>query len=183
MIEVPLSKAYRFLEPGPVVLVTTQLNGRPNIMAMSYLMMVDDERPLVGCCLGPWNHSYEAFRTTGECVIAVPTADLVHTVVDIGNCSGDEADKFATFGLTPLPAKIVAPPLVAECLANLECRIADESLADEYNLHILQVVKAWTDPDRKERRMIHHNGDGTFTLDGERVDLKHRMTRWPGYVT
>ena len=182
MIEVPLSKAYRFLEPGPVVLVTTALHGRPNIMTMSYHMMVEDQRPLIGCSLGPWNHSYEAFRATGECVVAVPAADLVETVVDIGNCSGDTVDKFKTFGLTPLPADLVAPPLVAQCLANLECRVSDTSLAEEYNFFILEVVKAWTDPDREERRMIHHNGDGTFTLDGERLDLKHRMTRWPGYI-
>lgn len=182
MIELPLNKAYRFLEPGPVVLVSTALDGRANLMAMSYHMMMDDELPLIGCSLGPWNHSYRAFRDTGECVLAVPGADLVQTVVDIGNCSGADVDKFAAFGLTALPAAQVAAPLVAQCLANLECRIVDDHMADSHNFFILQAIQAWTDPERAERRLIHHNGDGTFSLDGEKLDLRDRMTRWPGYV-
>jgi hypothetical protein len=47
---------------------------------------------------------------------------------------------------------------------------------------ILEVVQAWTDTERAERRLIHHNGDGTVTLDGETLDLKDCMAQWPSYT-
>jgi len=183
MNELSLSKAYRFIEPGPVVLVTTAYKGSTNIMTMSYHMMIQDGSvPLIGCSIGPWDHSFTALCATGECVIAIPTVDLASKVVEIGNCSGDDVDKFDAFGLTPVPAEKVKPPLVAECLANLECRVSDSSLVDKYNLFILEVVKAWVDLEREERRTIHHNGDGTFVVDGRTINLKKKMAKWPTYL-
>jgi len=182
MREFPLSNVFHLIEPGPVVLVTTSHAGRPNIMTMSFHMMIDFEPPLIGCVVGPWNESFTALRATGECVIAVPTVDLASTVVDIGNCSGRDVAKFEAFGLTPLPAEKVAPPLIAECLANLECRVADAGLAGKYSLFILEAVKAWTDPERTERRTIHHNGDGTFVVDGKTLNLKKKMVKWQEFI-
>ncbi|MBM9400184.1 flavin reductase family protein [Gluconacetobacter azotocaptans] len=176
----PAAKAYRLLEPGPVVLVTTRAaTGRANIMTMGFHMMVQhDSPPLIGACIGPWDFSFAALRETGECVIAIPTVDLAATMVDIGNCSGRDVDKFARFRLTEAPARAVRAPLIAECLANIECRVADTALVDAYGLWILEAVQAWTDPDRKERRMLHHNGNGTFTVDGRVINLQERMVLW-----
>jgi flavin reductase (DIM6/NTAB) family NADH-FMN oxidoreductase RutF len=180
MQEFPLAKTFHWIEPGQVVLVTTSSEGRANIMTMSWHMMLEFEPPLIGCCLGPWDFTYEALRATRECVIAIPTVDLAEKVVDIGNISGREVDKFARFGLTAMPAGNVSAPLIAECLANLECRLVDT--IDAYNMNILEVVKCWHDPERKERRTFHAVGDGTFVVDGETMDLKKRMVRWPEVV-
>jgi len=178
MQELPAHKAYRLLEAGPIVLVTTHDGNRSNIMTMGFHMVVQHAPPLIGCVIGPWDHSYEALTATGECVIAIPTVDLAKKMVDIGNCSGRTIDKFAKFGLTPLPARDVAAPLIGECLANIECKVEDTSLVERYSLFILRAVRIWTDPDRKERRTLHHNGDGTFTVDGRTIDLRERMILW-----
>ncbi|GLK68523.1 flavin reductase family protein [Hansschlegelia plantiphila] len=172
------SKAYRLLEAGPIVLVTTSHEGRSNVMTMGFHMVVSHDPPRIGCVIGPWDHSYKALRATGECVIAVPTVDLAGKVVDIGNCSGDEVDKFARFKLSPRPAQKVSAPLIAECLANIECRVADDALVARYGLFILEAVAISYDRDRKERRTLHHNGDGTFCADGRLIDLRERMTLW-----
>lgn len=182
MDEYPLSKVYRLIEPGPTVLVTTANEGRANIMTLSCHMLMQFEPPLVGCVIGPWDHSFAALQATGECVIAIPTVDLAPKVVEIGNCSGERVDKFKTFALTPIPARQVRAPLIAECVANLECRVADGNLVNRYNLFVLEVIRAWTDPNREERRTIHHNGDGTFLVGGTTIDLKTQMTRWRALV-
>jgi flavin reductase (DIM6/NTAB) family NADH-FMN oxidoreductase RutF len=114
-------------------------------------MMVRHAPPLIGCVIGPWDHSYKALQATGECVIAIPTVDLAETMVDIGNCSGQRIDKFETFGLRPMPATAVSAPLIRECLANIECKVADTTLVDSYCLFILKAVRIWIDPERKER--------------------------------
>jgi len=182
MKEIPLAKVFHLIESGPVVLLTTTSKGRANMMTMSWHMMMEFVPPLIACVVSPANHSYKALRTTKECVIAIPGIDLASKVVDIGNCSGPDVNKFEVFGLTAVRAKKVAAPLVAECIANLECRVVDTRMANKYALFVLEVVKAWTDPKRKERRTFHANGDGTFVVDGRTLDLKKKMVKWTEFL-
>jgi flavin reductase (DIM6/NTAB) family NADH-FMN oxidoreductase RutF len=171
----PLGEVYRLLEPGPVVLVTTALKGRANAMAMSWHTMMEFEPPLVGCVISNRNYTFDALRATKECVIAIPTVAIAAKVVRCGNTSGRKVDKFARFGLTPLPAARVKAPLVAECYANFECRLVDARLAEKYNFFVLRVLKAWIDPARRRARTIHHMGRGAFMVAGRRIRLPSRM--------
>lgn len=175
MRQYPLSKVYQTIEPGPVVLLTTAEKGRANVMTMSWHMMVDFEPPLIACIVSDGDYSFAALRATGECVIAIPAVELAPKVVKVGNASGRDIDKFASFGLTPVPAERVAAPLIAECFINLECRVTDTKLVDKYGLFILEVLKAWTDPKQKHVKTIHHHGYGAFVVDGETIKLKSRM--------
>ncbi len=175
MRDLPLSKVYQLLEPGPVVLLTTAGRIRANVMTLSWHMMVEFEPPLVACVVSNRNHSFATLRATKECVIAIPALELAPKVVEVGNCSGRTVDKFERFGLTPVPAELVAPPLVAECFANLECRVADTRFVKRYCMFILAVLKAWTDPAQKKPKTIHHHGCGRFVVDGEMIRLKSRM--------
>jgi flavin reductase (DIM6/NTAB) family NADH-FMN oxidoreductase RutF len=175
MKDLPLSKVYELLEPGPVVLLTTVRQGRANVMTMSWHMMVEFEPPLVACVVSRANYSFAALRATRECVIAVPALALAPKVVEVGNCSGRDVAKFERFGLTPVPAQRVKPPLVAECFANLECKVADTRLVNTYNLFVLEVLKAWIDPAQKHPKTIHHHGYGKFAVDGETITLKSKM--------
>jgi flavin reductase (DIM6/NTAB) family NADH-FMN oxidoreductase RutF len=175
MKDLPLSKVYQLLEPGPVVLLTTANKGRANVMTMSWHMMVEFEPPLVACVVSNADHSFAALRTTKECVIAIPALELAPKVVAIGNCSGRNVDKFERIRLTPVPAQRVSPPLVAECFANFECKVVDTRLVNKFNLFVLEVVKAWTDPAQKHPKTIHHHGYGKFAVDGEMIKLKSRM--------
>jgi flavin reductase (DIM6/NTAB) family NADH-FMN oxidoreductase RutF len=151
-----LSKVYQLIEPGPVVLLTTARKGRANVMTMSWHMMVEFEPPLVACVVSSANYSFTALRAAGECVVAVPGVTLADKVAQAGNCSGRDIDKFAAIGLTRRPAKRVDPPLLAECIANLECRVSDTRLVSKYNLFILEVLAAWVDPKQKNAKTIHH---------------------------
>jgi flavin reductase (DIM6/NTAB) family NADH-FMN oxidoreductase RutF len=175
MQDLPLATVYQLLEPGPVVLLTTRRKGRANVMTMSWHMMVEFEPPLVACVVSNGDHSFAALRSTRECVIAIPAVKLAATVVDIGNCSGRDTDKFTAFGLTPLPAARVKAPLIAECFANLECRVADTRLVNAYNIFVLEVLQAWIDPAQTNPKTIHHHGYGTFVVDGRTIQLQSRM--------
>jgi flavin reductase (DIM6/NTAB) family NADH-FMN oxidoreductase RutF len=175
MKSLPLSKVYQLLEPGPVVLLTTARKGHANIMTMSWHMMVEFEPPLIACVVSNRNHSFAALRATRECVIAIPALELTSKVVEVGNCSGRGVQKFERFGLTPAPAELVAAPLVAECFANLECRVADTGFVNKYGIFILEVLKAWTDPAQKNPKTIHHHGYGKFAVDGKTIKLKSKM--------
>jgi flavin reductase (DIM6/NTAB) family NADH-FMN oxidoreductase RutF len=170
-----LSKVYRLLEPGPVVLLTTSHKGRANVMTMSWHMMIEFEPPRIACVVSGANYSFAALRTTGECVIAIPARKLATAIVKVGNSSGRDTDKFAAFGLTKVAAAQVQPPLIGECFANLECRVTDEGWVDKYNLFVLEVRKAWIDPRQKHPKTLHHHGYGKFVVDGPAITLASRM--------
>jgi flavin reductase (DIM6/NTAB) family NADH-FMN oxidoreductase RutF len=171
----PLSKVYGLLEPGPVVLVTTVHKGCANIMTLSWLTMMEFEPPLIGMVMSDRNYSFAALKATKQCVINIPTVELAAKVVAVGNSSGRRVDKFAAFGLTPRPARHVEPPLIAECYANLECRVTDARMANRYNFFVLEVLKAWIDPARKNPRILHHLGKGRFVVDGRTITLPSKM--------
>ena len=175
MKALPLSKVYQLIEPGPVVLLTTAQKGRANVMTMSWHMMVEFEPPLIACVVSSANHSFAALRATGECVIAIPSRKLASKVVKVGNASGRANDQFKAFGLTTRPAARVAAPLVAECFANFECRVADTRMVKTHNLFILEVLKAWIDPAQRNPKTIHHRGYGTFIVDGATIKLTSKM--------
>ncbi len=154
-----------------MVLLTTASKGHANVMAMSWHMMVEFTPPPVACIVSNADYSFAALRSTKECVISIPSRELARKVVGVGNCSGQDVDKFKKFGLTMAPAKSVTEPLVVECFPNLECKVVNSRLVGEHNLFILEVVKAWIDPKQKTPKTIHHHGYGEFVVDGRRIKL------------
>lgn len=171
----PLARVYSLLEPGPVVLLTTSSGEKQNIMTLSWHTMLEFEPPLVGCVISSRNYSFTILRSSNECVINIPTVEIIKKVVGCGNVSGSKVDKFKKFGLTSRPAAKVKPPLIEECYANLECRVADSTLVNTYCFFILEVIKAWIDPAVKNPRTIHHLGHGLFMVAGKKIRLKSKM--------
>ncbi|MCL2524323.1 MAG: flavin reductase family protein [Betaproteobacteria bacterium] len=172
MENLPLGKAFTLIEPGPVTLITTHDGCRDNIMTITWTMVLDFSAAFA-ITTGPWNHSYRALEKTRECVIAIPTADMLDIAVGIGTCSGREEDKFEKFGLTRATARHVKAPLIEQCLANIECEVVD--IVERHNIVVLQGVAAWFDSGRKEKRLLHAIGDGTFVVDGRKFDRKEMM--------
>lgn len=167
-----LSRAFTLMESGPVVLVTTHDGQKNNIVTISWTMVMDFT-PVFAITTGAWNHSFVALRKHRECVIAIPTVDMLDTVVGIGTCSGTDTDKFAKFKLTSVPGKLVKAPLIKECLANIECKVID--IVKKHNIIVLEAVAAYIDNQRKEKRMVHAVGDGTFIVDGRKIDRRKMM--------
>jgi len=170
-----LSRVYRLLEPGPVVMVTTAQKEQKNVMTMSWHTMMEFEPPLIGCVISNGDYTFNILKATKECVIAIPTVELAAKVVRVGNTSGRDIDKFKTFGLTAIPASQVRAPLIGECYANLECRVADMALVSKYNFFVLEVLKAWIDPAQKDPKTIHHRGKGVFMVAGDTIRLPSKM--------
>ena len=180
MREFELSRAFTLIEPGPVVLVTTNDGTKNNIMTISWTMVLSFE-PALAITTGAWNHSFAALRKSKGSVSCPRDARLQDRMVEIGTCSGADTDKFAKFKLTALPGTVVNAPLIGECLANIECRVVD--VIRKHNIFVLEAVAAHFDPGRKEKRTVHAVGDGTFVVDGHRFDRREMMaSKLPGGI-
>ncbi len=115
MQSLPLERAFTLIEPGPAVLVTTNDGGKNNVMTITWTMVLGFSAEFA-ITTGSWNYSYAALTASRECVIAIPTVDMIDTVVGIGTCSGRDTDKFHKFGLTPLRGRHVHAPLIRNAL-------------------------------------------------------------------
>lgn len=167
-----INTAFTLMEPGPVVFVTTNDGRKNNIMTISWTMVMGFT-PIFAITTGPWNYSYAALLKTKECVISIPTVDLIDRVIGVGTCSGADTDKFATFGLTPVKGKHVRSPLIKECLANIECKVVD--IIEKHNIVVLEGLAAYIDESRQETRTLHSVGDGSFVVDGRKLDRREMM--------
>ena len=176
--DLAVDKVRRFLEPGPIVLVSSKYKDEINIMTMGWHMVMEFSPSLIGCFIWNQNYSHDLIRKSKECVINIPTADMLNTVIGIGNCDGDEVDKFSEFKLTPIKGNKVKAPLIKECYANIECKLVDSSLINKYSLFIFKVVKAHAATKPKYPQTVHYRGDGVFMISGRNVD-KRRLFK-PG---
>lgn len=177
----PVYNVRRFLEPGPIVLVSSAHKDQTNIMTMGWHMVMEFSPALVGCLIAGGNHSHDLIRGSRQCVINLPTVDIAETVVKIGNTSGRDIDKFAEFGLTPKPGTHVRAPLIEECYANFECELADSAWVNKYNVFVFEVVKAHVATSPKVPKTIHYRGDGEFMISGEETKRYRRLFR-PGML-
>lgn len=174
----PVSEVRRFLEPGPIVLVSSAYRSETNIMTMGWHMVMEFEPSRLGCFITSANHSYELIRKSRELVINIPEVSMIETVIGIGNCHGGKrTDKFETFGLTAEPAEKVGAPLIRECYANIECKVVDTGLLRKYSMFVLEVVKAHVATRPKYPETMHYRGEGVFMLSGKNVSYRSKFKK------
>jgi len=171
----PLTKIRRFIEPGPIVMVSSSHKGERDIMTLGWHMMLGFEPAMVGCYIWDQNHSFSLIRRSRECVINLPTFDLVDKVIGVGNTHGGDVDKFEQFGLTAANASKVDAPLIAECYANFECKLVDKSRINRYGLFVFEVVKAHVATSPRYPTTMHYRGDGVFMISGPNRSYRRRF--------
>ncbi|WP_252912349.1 flavin reductase family protein [Aliihoeflea aestuarii] len=165
-----VNQVRRYLEPGPIVLVSSRWQDKTNIMTLGWHTVLEFSPSLVGLMISTGNHSHHMIRESRECVINLPTTKLTDTVVGIGNTSGAEIDKFEEFGLTVEEASEVDAPLI-----SFECRLHEDALVERYNFFIFEVVKAHVAPSPKHPETLHYTGDGVFMVSGKIISRRSQF--------
>jgi flavin reductase (DIM6/NTAB) family NADH-FMN oxidoreductase RutF len=171
----PVDDVRRYLEPGPIVLVSSAWRSEANIMTMGWHMMMGFSPALIGCYIWDQNHSFGLIRKSRQCVINIPTTALLDKAIGIGNCSGTEGDKFARFGLTPVAGRKVDAPMIGECYANFECRLYDGSRINKLSLFVWEVVRAHVAVSPKYPQTFHYRGNGKFMISGKEIDRREKF--------
>jgi flavin reductase (DIM6/NTAB) family NADH-FMN oxidoreductase RutF len=173
----PVEKARRYLEPGPIVLVSSFWQGKTNIMTLGWHSVLEFSPSLIGCVISSANYSFDLIRQSRECVVNLPTTALTDIVVKIGNSTGADIDKFQTFGLTAQEARHVSAPLIGECHASFECKLHDDVLVKKYNYFIFEVVAAHVALRPAHPETLHYIGDGVFLASGKLIRRPSLFTK------
>ncbi|MCF3935716.1 flavin reductase family protein [Acuticoccus sp. M5D2P5] len=168
----PVHDARRYLEPGPIVLVSSAHAGARNIMTLGWHTILEFSPSLVGCMISRGNHSHRLIQESRVCVINLPTTALTDETVKIGNTSGAEIDKFDAFGLTAIEADAVDAPMIGECHASFECRLHEDALVEGYDFFIFEIVAAHVAPVPAHPQTLHYTGGGVFMVAGKTISRK-----------
>ena len=160
--EVPVDRTLQaWGAPERVVLVSSaDAEGRANLIAVGWAMRASMEPGVFAIGLGQKSHSCANITAAREFVLCIPGADLAEPVLYCGRHSGREVDKFAETGLTAAPARQVSAPLVAECLANYECRVIATQDIGDHRVFFGEVAASW-ETERAESRPLIITGEGT----------------------
>jgi flavin reductase (DIM6/NTAB) family NADH-FMN oxidoreductase RutF len=181
-VAVPLAKAYRLLNHGPTVLVSSTHAGRRNVMAAAWSMPLDFDPPKVAVVIDKATLTRELVEASGEFVLNVPSRQQAALTLAVGTKSGRDIDKFSGLGASAIAASVVDAPLIEGCLAWLECRvIAEPHIQQAYDLFLAEVVAAWADPDvfsdgrwhfsDAQQRSIHYLSGGSFLTTGDPFEV------------
>jgi flavin reductase (DIM6/NTAB) family NADH-FMN oxidoreductase RutF len=183
-IPVPLDKSYRLMNHGPTVLVSSEINGTPNVMAAAWTCVLDNgQTPKVTVVLDKSTRTREMIEISGFFALQLPTRAMVNQTVGVGTDSAREVpNKLAKHGVKTFVAPGFNLPLVEGCVGWLACRLVPELHNQQiYDLFIGEVVGAWadgrvfsdgrrhSDDAAEELRTIHHVAGGQFFVTGEAV--------------
>lgn len=180
-VPVPLSKAWRLFNHGPVTLISVAHEGRENVMAAAWVTPLDFDPPKLSVVLAADTYTRDLIEASRTLVIQVPTVSMIDAIEGVGGCSGRDVDKWTRFSLDRAREPGVEAPLVDGCVAWMAARIVDEpELASKYDLFIVEGFAAWADDAvydgarlraevPRELRTVHHIAGGVYVVDGEVV--------------
>ena len=188
--DVQLNHASRLVNHGPTVLVTTEHNGRRNIMAAAWSMPVEFTPPRIAVVVDKKTFTSDLLQASGRFALCLPVpslADLTYRVGsesgrDIDSRGGTGSDKFARHGIATFAGPVLGLPLVEGCCAWLELRHIREAHTEQaYDTVFGEVVSAQADDrvftngrwsfraDNTEWHTLHHLGAGAFAVPSQVV--------------
>ncbi|MBN1934239.1 MAG: flavin reductase family protein [Anaerolineae bacterium] len=173
-------KPHRPVYPTPAGLITSiDAEGKPNIITLGEVFNISISRPVIlGIAIRKATYSHGLIGQCGEYVVNLPTRAIAEQVWACGRVSGRSVNKFALTGLTPLPASVVKPPLIAECPVNIECRVIGIQEIGDHDLFLGEAVAQHVDEalldDEGKIRIDRLNGFafvlGEFWMLGEKIE-------------
>lgn len=171
-IEVNLNESYKLLHPRPVAIICSiSINGKINIMACSWITPISDEPPLIAISLWSKGYTHKLIDETGEFTVNIPSINLLDKVWLAGTKSGSKIDKVKLLKLSLKESKKVKPPIIDECIGNLECKVRNKIVINEQILYIAEILKAYIEESlfkdnimAKEANILHHVSGKFFAI-------------------
>ncbi|MCM8815264.1 MAG: flavin reductase family protein [Candidatus Omnitrophica bacterium] len=136
--------AKRFIEKGLtnlvrarpiIIIVTLHPDGTPN--AGTFGAYTNVSATEIGIAIGKPSHTYKNIKAKGELTINVVTKPIAQAAEICGQDIPASRSEIDEAGLTIEPSKKVSPPIIKECVANIECRYLKEI---EINYHSFVLV-------------------------------------------
>lgn len=140
--EIPAST---LLAPVPAVMVSCGDMRTSDIVTIAWAGTVNSDPPMLSISVRRSRYSYGLIKATGEFVVNLVDAELLHTLDGCGVVSGRDVDKFEKFHLTRQKCSRVSAPAVAECPVSLECVVRETVELPSHVMFIAEIVGVTAD--------------------------------------
>ena len=142
--------------PEQVVLaITKSPEGKINAMAIGWVCIVSDDPPMFLLGIDDPAYTLELIRKNKEFVIAYPSKAMAKETLYFGTVHGHKEDKGVKSGLEFISGDKVGVPLLADAVANFECRLVTEYRPGNCPLVVGEVVSSSINADDSILRLIN----------------------------
>jgi flavin reductase (DIM6/NTAB) family NADH-FMN oxidoreductase RutF len=147
------------LFPVPVVLITCGAGEWANVFSLNRIASCNAEPPMISISVRPSRASHDLIDQGGEFVVNLPGRDMEVVSDFVGSTTIQKSDKWAETGLVQEAAVLVRPPLLADCLVNLECQVRQTLRLPSHSLFVAEVVIVHAD-----ERVLNNREEVDFSL-------------------
>ena len=125
-----------------------------SICPLGWHMMTSSNPHMVAISVAPPRFTHELISQAGEFVLAFPGEDQAEVTLDVGTRSGRSYDKFIAHNLTTIEGDFCQTPLIAGCVANLECRVVGRLETGDHTIFAGEVLQYWQSSDNRRPLLV-----------------------------
>lgn len=125
-----------------VVAIAKDTKGKYNPITLGWTMLASSSPPMMAIAIARRQWSIQAIRHAKEFVIAFPSEHQQQEVMLFGTKSGRDCDKLAEAHAKTEPAKVIDCVLMADAVANFECKLVGEMDAGDHIIFLGEIVRA-----------------------------------------
>ena len=157
--QVDYSKAIVSKYPEQIVIgIARDAQGKHNPITLGWTMIVSHQPPMMAVSIGKTRYSLDTFRSAREFVIAFPSEHQQEEAMLFGTKSGRDMDKLAAAGCSVIPASKIDSVLLADAVANFECKLTGELESGDHVIFVGEVVCSHLNPVSLDR--LYTVGEG-----------------------
>ena len=159
--------------PKLAVVVTAQVKGKANAMAVAWHSSISSNPPLYGISITTRRLTYKLIMESGKFGINFMPFEKADLVASVGGVTGRRTDKFEQFGIAKDESVEASVPVLWDAYACYECNLVDHHAYGDHEWVVGEVVAT-------------HFLEEVLTSDGELEIGKVNPTLYAGserYVT
>ncbi len=157
--QVKFDQAIKTKYPEQVVIaIAKDKNGRANPVTLGWTMIASGEPPMMAVALYKGHYSVKCIRHSKCFTLVYPSSDMAKAALFFGSHSGRDTDKLAEFTCRTAPARKIDSVLLADAVANFECKLVKQILTGDHIIFVGKVVAAHVNT--KRRRRLYTIGPG-----------------------
>ena len=152
--QTPYEQAITRKYPEQVAIaIARDRQGKFNPITLGWTMITSHQPPMMAISVGLTRYSLEAIRTARAFVIAFPSSGMADEALFWGTKSGRDTDKLAEVGSRTQPASVIDGVLLADAVANFECKLESELKTGDHVLFVGRVVCSHVNQDSSLQRL------------------------------
>jgi len=154
--------------PERIVWAVAEYEGERSICPLGWKMNTSGSPPMIAVSVAPSRFTHELIVKAGEFVLAWPGEELAEATLFCGTRSGRGLDKFKEAKLSAARGEYVKAPLIKECIANLECRLAGRLETGDHTIFAGEILAVWVN-DKPSRLLcsVGRSEGYDFLLEGK----------------